>query len=235
MYNVLVCDDEKDITSALKIFLETEGYRVFCAFNGRMAVESVLEDDIHLVLMDIMMPEMDGIEAMNEIRKSSNVPIILVSAKSETEDKLLGLDTGADDYITKPFNPDEVLARVRSQLRRYMALGGAAAYQSDTVLRIGEIELDTERETVKVDGEAVGLTKTEYDILKLFMRRPGEVISPEDIYNSVWHDAPYGARSTVAVHIRHIREKIEEFPDKPRYIKVIWGRGYRIEDDGGAS
>lgn len=227
MYNILICDDERDIVSALKIYLEAEGYTTFAAYNGREALGLLSERDIHLVLMDIMMPEMDGISAMVKIRESSNVPVILLTAKGEDTDKVLGLNVGADDYITKPFNPVEMLARVRSQLRRYMQLGGGAVRED--VLRIGGISLDDKSKEVTVDGEAVSLTPTEYDILKFLMQHPGEVFQPKVIYRRVWDDEPYGAESTVAVHIRHLREKIEINPAEPRYIKAVWGQGYKME------
>lgn len=227
MYNILICDDEKDIVSALKIYLVSEGYATFEAFNGKEALQILREQDIHLVLMDIMMPEMDGISAMVKIRESSNVPVILLTAKGEDTDKILGLNVGADDYITKPFNPVEMLARVRSQLRRYMQLGGGAV--KDDAIRIGSVCLDDKSKEVTVDGEKVSLTPTEYDILKFLMQHPGEVFQPKVIYRRVWNDEPYGAESTVAVHIRHLREKIEINPAEPRYIKAIWGQGYKME------
>lgn len=227
MYNILVCDDEKDIVSALKIYLESEGYNTFEASNGRQALEVLKNEEIQLVLMDIMMPEMDGISAMVKIRESSNVPVILLTAKGEDTDKILGLNVGADDYITKPFNPVEMLARVRSQLRRYMQLGGGAVREN--VIQMGGISLDDRSKEVTVDGELVSLTPTEYDILKFLMQHPGEVFQPKVIYRRVWDDEPYGAESTVAVHIRHLREKIEINPAEPRYIKAIWGQGYKME------
>lgn len=227
MYNILVCDDEIDIVSALEIYLVSEGYSVFKAYTGKEALGIIAKEDVHLVIMDIMMPEMDGISAMMEIRKNSNVPVILLTAKSEDSDKILGLNIGADDYITKPFNPIEVLARVKSQLRRYMSLGGGTVRPS--CLTAGGIELDDNSKTVTVDGESVNLTPTEYDILKLFMVNPGTVFSPKDIYRRVWNDSPIGAEGTVAVHIRHLREKIEINPAEPRYIKVVWGKGYKME------
>ena len=234
MYNVLVCDDEKDIVSALRIYLTSDGYQVYEAYNGRQALELMDSEEIHLVLMDIMMPEMDGIQTMVEIRKKSNVPIILLTAKSEDTDKILGLTVGADDYITKPFNPVEVQARVKSQLRRYMLLGGGAAKTGDeagTARRcIGGIELDDRSKEVFLDGDKIALTRTEYDILKLLMEHPSEVFSPHQIYELVWKDNPYGAENTVAVHIRHLREKLEYDPANPRYLKVVWGRGYKMED-----
>ena len=229
MYNILVCDDEKDIVSALKIYLTADGYQVYEAYNGREAVELLKEKEIHLVLMDIMMPEMDGIAAMVKIRESSNVPVILLTAKSEDTDKVLGLTVGADDYVTKPFNPVELQARVKSQLRRYMLLGGGSKQQEEGLIRIGGIELNDRTKEVTLDGEHVALTPTEYDILKLLMENPGKVFSPNEIYRTVWNDNPYGTENTVAVHIRHLREKVEYNPADPRYLKVVWGRGYKIE------
>lgn len=228
MYNILVCDDEKDIVAALEIYLGAEGYKVFCAYNGNEAVKAVNENDIHLILLDIMMPEKDGIAAMLKIRESSNVPVILLTAKSEDSDKVMGLNVGADDYITKPFNPLEVIARVKSQLRRYMNLGGGGIKTQN--LCLGGIELDDSSKLVTVDGDAVNLTPTEYDILKLFMQNPGTVFSPKDIYRKVWNDSPIGVEGTVAVHIRHLREKLEINPAEPRYIKVVWGKGYKMEN-----
>ncbi len=227
MYNILVCDDEKDIVSALKIYLEAEGYGVICAYNGEEALELAESRAVQLVLMDIMMPGMDGITAMKRLREKSNVPIILLTAKSEDTDKVLGLNVGADDYITKPFNPLEVLARVRSQLRRYTQLGGTAEKESE--IKIGGLCLDDKSKEVTVDGESVNLTPTEYDILKLLMQTPGQVFSPKEIYQSVWKSEPFGAESTVAVHIRHIREKTEINPTEPRYIRSVWGQGYKID------
>ena len=227
MYNVLVCDDEKDIVSALQIYLKSEGYQVFSAYNGKEALKIINREDIQLVLMDIMMPEMDGIQTMVKIRENSNVPVIFLTAKSEDNDKVLGLMVGADDYITKPFNPVEVQARVKSQLRRYMQLGGGNMTKKN--LAIGGIELDDSAKVVTLDGDAVSLTPTEYDILKLFMEQPGVVFSPKDIYRKVWKDAPFGSESTVAVHIRHLREKLEYDPANPRYLKVVWGQGYKME------
>ena len=228
MYNILVCDDEKDIVSALKIYLMAEGYQVYEAGNGREALEYLAKEDIHLVLMDIMMPEMDGITAMVKIREQSNVPVILLTAKSEDTDKILGLNIGADDYVTKPFNPVELQARVKSQLRRYMQLGGGSVRME--VLTMGGIELDDRTKEVTLDGDKVSLTRTEYDILKMLMENPGKVFSPTQIYTQVWKDNPYGAENTVAVHIRHLREKIEYNPAEPRYLKAVWGRGYKMGD-----
>ena len=227
MYTILVVDDEKDIVSALEIYLKAEGYRVLSACNGKEALAAAAREDVHLILMDIMMPVMDGLSAMAQLRQTSNVPVILLTAKGEDTDKVLGLNVGADDYITKPFNPVEMLARVRSQLRRYMQLGGGA--MKDSCLRLDGICLDDRSKEVTVDGEKVNLTPTEYDILKLLMEHPGEVFPPKVLYQRVWNDEPYGAESTVAVHIRHIREKIEINPAEPRYLKAVWGQGYKIE------
>lgn len=229
MYNILICDDEKDIVNALKIYLHEENYKLFEAFNGEEALEIVRCEDIHLVLLDIMMPRMDGISAMVKIREQTNVPVILLTAKSEDSDKVLGLNVGADDYITKPFNPVEVAARVKSQLRRYMQLGGGSSRSN--ALKVGGIELDDTEKAVTLDGEPVALTPTEFDILKLLMQHPGQVFAPRDIYQRIWKDIPYGSENTVAVHIRHIREKLEYNPAEPRYIKVVWGQGYKCEKD----
>ncbi|MBO5221451.1 MAG: response regulator transcription factor [Clostridia bacterium] len=227
MNRILICDDEKDIVSALKIYLTAEGFATEEAYSGRQALEILAKTEIDLVLMDIMMPDTDGLSATVKIRETSNVPVILLTAKSEDTDKILGLNLGADDYVTKPFNPVELIARVRSQLRRYTTLGGAV--KKTDVYICGGIELDDKAKTVTVDGEPVSLTPTEYDILRLFMQHPGEVISPKEIYRKVWNDAPFGAESTVAVHIRHLREKIEINPAEPRYLKVVWAQGYKIE------
>jgi DNA-binding response OmpR family regulator len=228
MYNVLICDDQPEIVNALKIYLTPEGYCLFEAKDGAEALEIVKSRDIHLVLLDIMMPNMDGITATAKIREFSNVPILLLTAKSETEDKVLGLNVGADDYITKPFVPVEVLARVRSHLRRYDRLGAKPMEDSGTIT-IGGIVLDDRAKTVAVDGEDVSLTPIEYEILKLLMENPGKVYSTRSIYETVWQENPYGSENAVAVHIRHLREKIEINPSEPRYIKVVWGRGYKME------
>ena len=227
MYNILVCDDEKDIVNALDIYLKSEGYNTILAYNGLEAFEKVQKEEVHLVLMDIMMPVLDGINAMVKIREISNIPVVLLTAKGEDTDKILGLNVGADDYVTKPFNPVELMARVKSQIRRYMMLGGGK--MSEQNIRIGGIELDDSAKKVMVDGEKVSLTPTEYDILYLLMQSPDKVFSPREIYAKVWKDDPYGAESTVAVHIRHLREKIEINPAEPRYLKVVWGQGYKIE------
>jgi len=227
MYNIIVCDDEKDIVSALEIYLTAEGYHVFRAENGRDALTLAQNEDVHLMLLDVMMPQMDGLETLTRLREFSNIPVILLTAKSEDSDKILGLNVGADDYVTKPFNPVEVQARVKSQLRRYMQLGGGNMTKKN--LAIGGIELDDSAKVVTLDGDVVSLTPTEYDILKLFMEQPGVVFSPKDIYRKVWKDAPFGSESTVAVHIRHLREKLEYDPANPRYLKVVWGQGYKME------
>ena len=228
MYNVLICDDDKDIVNALKIYLQNPDYRLFEAHNGIEAIEAAQKEEIHLILLDIMMPQMDGITAMAKIRESFNMPIILLTAKSEDQDKILGLNIGADDYITKPFNPLEVAARVGSQLRRYTKLGSGS--EAKELLTVGGIELDNNTKSVTVDGKNVNLTPTEFDILKLLMEFPGKVFAPKEIYKKVWgEDALTAGDNTVAVHIRHLREKIEITPNEPRYIKVIFGQGYKIE------
>ena len=229
MINILICDDDKDIVNALKIYLTDPDYNLIEAYNGQEALELVKEKDISLVLMDIMMPVMDGIQAMVKIREFSNVPVILLTAKSEDTDKILGLNVGADDYITKPFNPLEVTARVKSQLRRYMKLGSAAI--SPGVLTAGGIELDDTSKNVQVDGVRISVTPKEYEILKLLMMNKGKVFSPKEIYKTIWKETPMGADNTVAVHIRHLREKIEINPSEPRYIKVIFGLGYKFEEE----
>ncbi len=223
MYNILVCDDERDIVNALKIYLNDPEYRILTAYSGREAVETVRREDVHLCLLDIMMPDTDGIRALSMIREISNVPVIFLTAKSE-----LGLNLGADDYITKPFSPLEVTARVRSQLRRYVTLGGRA--KEPEISAVGGIELDDRAKAVTCDGEPVSLTPIEYEILKLLITHPGQVFSPREIYGQVWHEAPLGSDNTVAVHIRHLREKLEINPAEPRYLKVVWGQGYKMED-----
>ena len=229
MFNILICDDQPDIVNALKIYLAPEGYRLYEAFNGQEAVDIVRSNEIHLILLDVMMPVMDGITATHQIRVFSNVPIILLTAKSETEDKVLGLNVGADDYITKPFVPVEVLARVRSQLRRYSSLGSQEKETAATTLTIGGITLEDRTKTVTAEGEEVALTPTEYAILKLLMENPGKVYSTKNLYEAVWQEAALGSEGAVAVHIRHLREKIEINPSEPRYLKVVWGQGYKME------
>ncbi len=228
MQTVLICDDEKDIVSALRIYLNAEGYNVIGCYNGKEAVEAVRKWDIQLVLLDIMMPVLDGIAAMAQIREFSNIPIILLTAKSEDTDKIVGLNVGADDYVTKPFNPVELMARVRSQLRRYLSLGSQVSDKQQ--LCVGGILLDNSAKKVTVDGDEISLTPREFDILHFLMKNVGTVFSPREIYKNVWQEEPIGAENAVAVHIRHIREKIEINPAEPRYLKVVWGRGYKIED-----
>ena len=230
MANILICDDDRDIVAALKIYLSSEGYTIFEAYNGKQALEAVRQHDIQLILMDVMMPELDGIAATAALRQESNVPIILLTAKSEGSDKVLGLNMGADDYITKPFNPLEVIARVKSQLRRYTTLGGQA--RENDLLTVGGISMDDAAKQVTVDGEPVSLTPIEYNILKLLLSRPGQVFSSAQIYELVWNDPSLGSENTVAVHIRHLREKIEIDPSNPRYLKVVWGLGYKMEKMG---
>lgn len=227
MATILICDDDRDIVSALDIYLTSEGFHTIRAYNGAQAVQAAKENEVHLILMDIMMPELDGIRATAKLREGSNVPIILLTAKSEDSDKILGLNIGADDYITKPFNPLEVIARVRSHLRRYTQLGGQIS--APHLFTVGPIVLDDGAKTVTVDGEPVNLTPLEFQILRLLMSRPGQVFSMVQIYEQVWKDVALGSENTVAVHIRHLREKIEIDPAHPRYLKVVWGLGYKME------
>ena len=230
MYNILICDDEKDIVSALKIYLDAEGYKTFEAYNGKDAIEIIKNNEINLLLLDIMMPVCDGITTLAILREFSNIPVILLTAKSEDTDKVLGLNVGADDYVTKPFNPVEVIARVRSQLRRYMQFGGNREIKANEYI-VGNIELNDNAKRVTVDGDIVALTPTEYEILKLLIKNKGRVLSPKEIYKNVWNEECYGTESTVAVHIRHLREKIEINPAEPRYLKVVWAHGYKIEEN----
>lgn len=227
MPNILICDDEKDIVNALKIYLTDSDYNLYEAYNGEEALQVMAKEKIDLILMDIMMPKMDGITAMSKIRETSTVPIIMLTAKSEDSDIVLGLNVGADDYITKPFNPIEVIARVKSQLRRYLRFGGTTPKKNEYV--IGGIELNDNTKQVFVDGEEVSLTPKEFDILKLFISNPGKVFSPKEVYQTVWKESPFGTDNTVAVHIRHLREKIEINPAEPRYVKVVFGQGYKFE------
>ena len=228
MYNVLICDDEKDIVNALKIYLSSPDLNFFEAENGVEALEILGSKEIHLVILDIMMPRMNGIETLSKLRQFSNVPVIMLSAKSEDTDKILGLNVGADDYITKPFNPIEVNARVRSALRRYFELGGKV--KTENMYSVGSVTLDDSTKTVMADNEEVTLTPKEFEILKMLMQSPGRVFSPKEIYEKIWEENMMpGCEKTVAVHIRHIREKIEINPNEPRFLKVIWGQGYKIE------
>ncbi|MDD3338595.1 MAG: response regulator transcription factor [Lachnospiraceae bacterium] len=228
MYTILVCDDDKEIVDAIKIYLTQEGYRVLSAYNGKQAVDLMEKEDIHLLVMDIMMPLMDGIHATLEIRKTSSIPIIMLSAKSEDVDKILGLNIGADDYLTKPFNPLELIARVKSQLRRYTQLGTMVP-ESSSIYRIGGLEIDDDSKEVRVDGEMAKLTPIEYSILLFLIRNAGKVFSIQQIYENIWEEEAIGSDNIVAVHIRHIREKIEINPKEPRYLKVVWGVGYKID------
>lgn len=229
MYRILICDDQKDIVNALKIYLTPEGYDLYEAYNGQQAVELCREKQMDLILLDVMMPVMDGVTATARIREFSNAPIILLTAKSETEDKVLGLNVGADDYITKPFVPVEVLARIRSQLRRYARMDSRT--EDKEILTIGGISLDDRTKAVTVEGEPVSLTPTEYSILHLLMTNPGKVYSTKALYEAVWQEAALGSEGSVAVHIRHLREKIEINPSEPRYLKVMWGQGYKLEGE----
>ena len=230
MAKILICDDDADIVAALKIYLASPDYELFTASTGREALESIRENDIDLVLMDIMMPEMDGLAATARLREEFNIPVILLTAKSEPSDKVLGLNVGADDYVTKPFDPVEVQARVRSHLRRYMRLGGRIEPEpKKDVITIGGVELDDAAKSATVDGEPVSLTPIEYNILHLLMRNPNRVFSSSQIYELVWNENAIGSEGSVAVHIRHLREKIEINPSDPRYIKVVWGQGYKME------
>ncbi len=226
-YNVLVCDDDKDIVNALEVYLKQENYDVVKAYTGKQALEVLQDQKIHLILLDIMMPEMDGLTATVKIRQELNIPIIMLSAKSEDTDKIIGLNFGADDYVTKPFNPLELLARVKSQLRRYTLLGGSE--EKSGIIKTDGLEIDTEAKELRLDGENVKLTATEYGIVLFLMKNIGRVFSIEQIYQSVWNEPLYSSENTVAVHIRRIREKIEINPKEPKYLKVVWGIGYKIE------
>ena len=226
MQTVLIVDDDKDIVNALRIYLSPEGYHILEASNGKEAIAKIESEHVDLILMDIMMPEMDGVTATVKLRETSNIPIILLTAKSEDSDKILGLNVGADDYITKPFNPMEVIARVRSQLRRYTMLGGTK--QSSNEIVVGSIVMDDDAKIVKVDGEVISLTPVEYGILKLLMTNLNKVLSSEEIYENVWNDEAISGDGVVAVHIHHLREKIEINPSNPRYITVVWGHGYKM-------
>ncbi len=230
MYNILVVDDDKEIVNAIEIYLKREGYNIIKAYNGEEALEQISKNEIHLIILDIMMPEKDGIETLEEIRKTKTIPVILLSAKSEDYDKISGLDTGADDYITKPFNPLELIARVKSNIRRYVEFGNISKKESKNILKTGQLEVDDETKKVTVDGKEIKLTATEYNILKFLLKNKGKVFSISQIYENVWNEESYGAENIIAVHIRHIREKIEINPKEPKYLKVIWGIGYKIED-----
>lgn len=228
MTNILVCDDDKEIVDAIEIYLSQDGYRIFKAYDGEQAIDILAREDIHLLIMDIMMPKLDGIRATLKIREKSSIPIIILSAKSEDADKILGLNIGADDYITKPFNPLELVARVKSNLRRYTSLGSLSA-ENKSIYQVGGLIINDDTKQVSVDGETVKMTPIEYNILLLLVKNQGRVFSINQIYESIWNEDAIGADNTVAVHIRHIREKIEINPKEPRYLKVVWGVGYKID------
>lgn len=229
MYNILVCDDDKAIVEAIEIYLSQEGYHILKAYDGEQALKILETEEVHLLVLDVMMPRLDGIRATLKIREKHSIPIIILSAKSEDVDKILGLNVGADDYVTKPFNPLELVARVKSQLRRYTQLGGTAKKESEHVYEVGGLQINDDLKEVTVDGEKVKLTPIEYNILLLLMKNQGRVFSIDQIYESIWNEEAIGADNTVAVHIRHIREKIEINPKDPRYLKIVWGVGYKIE------
>ena len=229
MYNVLVCDDDREIVEAIEIYLSQEGYKVLKAYDGEEALKVLDREKVDLLIIDVMMPKLDGIRATLKIREKKNMPIIILSAKSEDADKILGLNVGADDYMTKPFNPLELTARVKSQLRRYTQLGSTIDKSNQAVYAVGGLSIDDEQKEVTVDGEPVRLTPIEYNILLLLVKNQGKVFSIDQIYESIWNEDAIGVANTVAVHIRHIREKIEINPKEPRYLKVVWGVGYKIE------
>ena len=229
--NILVCDDDKEIVEAIEIYLQQEGYNILKAYDGEQALAMLKENEVHLLIIDVMMPKLDGIRATLKIREESSIPIIILSAKSEDSDKILGLNIGADDYITKPFNPLELVARVKSQLRRYTKLGNAAE-TSQAVYTVGGLMINDDLKEVTVDGEVVKLTPIEYNILLLLVKNQGKIFSIDQIYENIWNEDAIGADNTVAVHIRHIREKIEINPKEPRYLKVVWGVGYKVEKNG---
>ncbi|MCL1872640.1 MAG: response regulator transcription factor [Clostridiales bacterium] len=227
--NILICDDDREIAAAIAVYLQNEGYSTYLAHDGREAISLLEEQEIHLIIMDVMMPRMDGHLATREIRQKRNIPIIMLSAKSEDTDKIMGLNLGADDYVTKPFNPLELIARVKSQLRRYTSLGSIPGAKSEGVYTVGGLSLNDSQKTVNLDGEDIRLTPLEYKILQLLIRHPGRVFSIDEIYERVWGEDSLGGGSTVTVHIRRIREKIEINPKEPKYLKVVWGIGYKIE------
>lgn len=230
MTSILVCDDDKEIVDAIEIYLCQEGYRIFKAYDGEQALEILGRENIQLLIMDVMMPKLDGIRATLKIREYSSIPIIILSAKSEDADKILGLNVGADDYIAKPFNPLELVARVKSNLRRYTALGGMSG-EGKAIYQVGGLVINVENKQVTVDGEPVKMTPIEYSILLLLMKNPGKIFSINEIYESIWNEEAIGVDNTVAVHIRHIREKIEINPKDPRYLKVVWGVGYKVDKE----
>ena len=230
MYRILVVDDEKEIVNAIEIYLSKEGYEILKAYNGKEALEIIKKQEIHLVILDIMMPEMDGIETAKEIRKQYSMPIIMLSAKSEDYDKILGLNMGADDYVTKPFSPMELIARVNSTIRRYTKLGNIVEKDDKNIYKTGDLVINDMTKEVSIDGRIIKFTPTEYNILCFLTQNKGKVFSIKQIYENVWNEEGYGAENIIAVHIRHIREKIEINPKEPKYLKVIWGIGYKIEN-----
>ena len=230
MYNILVVDDDKEIVNAIDIYLRKEGYKIFKAYNGEEAMQIVKQEEIHLIILDVMMPKKDGLETLEEIRKDKTIPVIMLSAKSEDYDKIEGLDLGADDYITKPFNPLELIARVNSNIRRYTKFGAINENLNGNVYKTGDLILDDETKKVISDGKEIKLTATEFKILKFLIKNKGKVFSIPQIYENVWNEDGYAAENIIAVHIRHIREKIEINPKEPKYLKVIWGIGYKVED-----
>lgn len=229
MYNILVCDDDKEIVQAIEIYLSKEGYNILKAYDGKQCLEILKENTVHLIVLDIMMPNMNGTEALKRIREDKTIPVIMLSAKSEDEDKIEGLNLGADDYVTKPFNPKELIARVNSAIRRYTKLGMIQLEKNEDIYQTGELVVDDNLKKVTVDDQEIKLTPTEYNILKFLIQNKGRVYSIEQIYQNVWKEEGYGAENIIAVHIRHIREKIEINPKEPKYLKVIWGIGYKIE------
>ena len=231
MYNILAVDDDKEIVKAIEIYLGKENYKVYKAYDGEGALEQIKNNEIHLVILDIMMPKKDGLETLEEIRKDKNIPVIMLSAKSEDIDKINGLNIGADDYVTKPFNPIELIARVNALIRRYTKFGAIEEYDNQKLIKSGGLVIDDELKRVMVDGIEVKLTPTEYNILKFLTENKGKVFSIEEIYTNVWNGEFYAAENVIAVHIRHIREKIEINPKEPKYLKVLWGVGYKVEGE----
>lgn len=229
MYNILVCDDDKEIVEAIEIYLSQQGYRILKAYDGEEVLKVMKSEKVDLLIIDVMMPKLDGIRTTLKIRENENMPIIILSAKSEDADKILGLNVGADDYVTKPFNPLELTARVKSQLRRYTQLGSSVTQENQAIYTVGGLMINDDQKEVTVDGEPVKLTPIEYNILLLLMKNQGKVFSIDQIYENIWNEDAIGVDNTVAVHIRHIREKIEINPKEPRYLKVVWGVGYKIE------
>ena len=231
MYNILVVDDDREIVKAIEIYLSKEGYNILKAYDGEEAIKQLTENEVHLVILDVMMPNKDGLETLEEIRKTKTLPVIMLSAKSEDYDKIAGLNIGADDYVTKPFNPLELIARVNSCIRRYVNFGSLNNKKEETnILKTGNLIINDDMKKVEVDGKEIKLTATEYNILKFLLKNKGKVFSISQIYENVWNEESYGAENIIAVHIRHIREKIEINPKEPKYLKVIWGIGYKIEN-----